>query len=208
MEQNKTPTFADAVNHFIDLKLLNIHTSMPAIVEAFNAQKKTVDVLPAIKKKLVTGEDIDIARINNVPVAYYQSDDFIFSFPLKKGDSVQLIFNERSIDNWRKQGGVVAPKDVRKFDYSDAVAYPCLKHDGSGLAADGSNALIQKGDSKIKLSNGKLSLQGASDELIDLCQQLATACSQILTNTQIGPQPPVNIATFTQLATKFGNIKL
>jgi hypothetical protein len=203
-----TPTLGETINQLIDAKLVNIHTSIPAIVEAYNAQNKTVDVIPAIKRKRITGEIETIQRINNVPIAYYQSENAIFSFPLQKGDSVQLIFNERSIDKWRKSGGLVFPDDIRKFDLSDAVAYPTLKYNGSGLEADSDHLMIKNGNSQIRLSNGSVEIKGTSDELVDLCNQLATACSQILTNTQIGPQAPTNVSTFTSLATKFSNLKI
>lgn len=203
-----TPTLGETINQLIDAKLVNLHTSIPAIVENYNAQNKTVDVIPAIKRKRITGEIETIQKINNIPIAYYQSENAIFSFPLEKGDTVQLIFNERSIDKWRKSGEIVFPDDIRKFDLSDAVAYPTLKHNGSGVEADSNNLMIKNGNSQIRLSNGSVEIKGASDELVDLCNQLANACSQILTNTQIGPQAPVNVATFTSLATKFSNLKL
>ena len=206
--ENSTPTFIEAINALIDNVMVNVHTSIPAIVQSYNPTKKTVDVIPAIKKIAITGEAIELPVLSDIPVAYYQTNKFLFSFPLEKGDTVQLIFNERSIDKWRKSGEIETPDDYRKFDLSDAVAYPTLKINDSGYEANANNVLLKYQNTEIQLSDGKLKLQGQSDELIDLCQQLATACSQILTNTQIGPQAPINASTFSSIATKLGNIKL
>lgn len=211
---NETPGLTEVLSQFVERRLLDVHTSMPGIVQKYDSEKKTVDVRPAIKRKLVNpkeGQDpfVELDLLEGVPVGFYQSNEFIFSFPLNKGDEVDLIFKERSIDKWRKAGGIVNPDDERKFDLSDVVAYPTLKHIGSGLSPDGEHALIQHGSSKIRLSkDGKLEFQGASDELIDLCKQLAEACAAILTNTQLGPQAPVNKGDFTALAGKFGGIKI
>lgn len=205
---NNNPTFIEAINTLIDNVMVNVHTSIPGIVKSYNATKKTVDVIPAIKKIDINKNEIELPVLSDIPVAYYQTNKFLFSFPLESGDTVQLIINERSIDKWRLSGEIETPNDYRKFDLSDAVAYPTLKINDSGYQANANNVLLKYQNTEIQLSDGKLKLAGSSDELIDLCQQLATACSQILTNTQMGPQAPINAGTFSQIATKLGNIKL
>jgi len=204
-----TPTLDQVISTMVERKLLDIHTSIPGIVESYNAEKKTCTVKPALKKTLLDGTELDHALLTDVPVGFYQTDSFIFSFPLKKGDTVNLIVSERSLDIWKVQGGVVNPKDPRKFNLSDAIAYPSIKPVGKGMPVDTQHALIQHGSAFIKLSqDGKFAIGNGSNEVLSILQELATACANIITNTQIGPQPPINAASFSVIANKIGGMKL
>jgi hypothetical protein len=51
---------------------------------------------------------------------------YFLSLPLAPGDTVELIFNERSIDKFvnSSAGTPVDPVDLRKHDLSDAIAIP------------------------------------------------------------------------------------
>jgi hypothetical protein len=209
MPNKDNPSLSDVLAGAIDRRLSNLHTAIPGIVDSYNPDTKTVDVTPALKRKLIdTGEEISIQKIEGVPVGYYQTNDFIFSFPLKEGDEVMLIVMERSIDQWLKKGGIVSPNDQRKFDLSDAVAYPTIKPLGTGLPADSDNVLIKHGSSEFKLGQNKVSLGNGTDEVVDLISQLADACAAILINTKIGPQGPINAGTFSQIKSKADSLKL
>lgn len=205
-----TPTLTLVINSLIDKRLLDLHTAIPGIIESYNPENKTASVIPAIKRKFRDDRpNIELNQITDVPVAFLQTNNFIFSVPLTKGDEVLLIFSERSMDKWLKSGKTIDPENARKFDLSDAVAIPVLKPIGTGKQADPSNALIEHGTSTIKLSpNGTFAITNGEEELISLLQELADACAAIITNTQIGPQPPTNKAQFVELSERIGGLIL
>mgnify|MGYP003341344039 CR=1 FL=1 len=76
-------------------------------------------------------------------------------------------------------------------------------------SSDLDNALIEHGKSIIKVSpNGTFAITNGKEEVISLLKELADACAAIITNTQIGPQPPTNKAQFQQLSQRIGGLIL
>ena len=204
-----TPSFTAVINAILERRLLDIHTSIPGIIQRYDPGNKKADIRPAIKRKFIDDSSLqELNVITDVPVAFPQTNTFLFSYPLQKGDEVLLIFSERSLDKWLKDGKIVNPEDPRKFDLSDAIAVPILKPIGKGLKADSQHMLIQHGDSTFKMSkDGKLSIVGTSD-LLQLLEDLCQACADILVNTKIGPQSPINMGTFLNIKSKIGGMKI
>jgi len=204
-----TPTFEKVIKTMIDNSLINLHTAMPAIVESFDPIKKEISAVPAIKRKLSSGEVNDLPLIENIPICYPQSSSALISFPLKKGDSVMLIFSERSLDLWKSKGGKVNPNDVRKHDLSDAVAIPGVFSKNKGLPAHAENLVIQHNDATINMSpDNKFSIGNNSQELLTILSDLLTALSEAKTNTMLGPQPLFNFTTYLQLKANLSEIKI
>lgn len=113
----------------VQRRLIDLHTATPGIVERHCPQKGCVDVKIAIKRKTESGEIEQIEVVPEVPVIAPIGSESGIYYPVKPGDQVLLIFNERSIDNFKLQGGTVEPAQVpRFFDYSDAVAIPGFWH--------------------------------------------------------------------------------
>ena len=205
-----TPTMTAVIEKIIDKCLLDLHTALPGIIQSYDPEKKKADIRPALKRKFIDDRpDEELNLITDVPIAFLQTNNFIFSIPLQKGDEVLLIFSERSLDKWLKSGATISPDDPRKFDLSDAIAIPILKPFETGKQADPENALIEHGKSVIKVSqNGTFAITNGKEEVISLLKELADACAAIITNTQIGPQPPTNKAQFQQLSQRIGGLIL
>jgi len=205
-----TPSLSDVIEAMFERRLLDLHTSIPGIVQDYDPIKKTAKVRPALKRRFKDSrEDQELNVLIDVPIGFYQTNSCIFSIPIQKGDEVLLIFSERSMDNWLKSGGIVTPNESRKFDLSDAVALPLLKPTGTGPAADPDCVYLKHGTSEFKVSqDGKFAITNGSEELVDLVKQLADACASIITNTKIGPQAPINAGQFSALSGKISNLKL
>jgi len=112
--RSDTPSLSDVINAAFERRLLDLHTAIPGIVQDYDSEKKTVKVRPALKRKFRDdrGEQ-ELNVLTDVPVGFYQTNNFIFSIPLQKGDEVLLIISERSMDNWLKSGGIVTPNESR-----------------------------------------------------------------------------------------------
>jgi hypothetical protein len=126
-----TPTLAQVLKRVIATRLADVHTAMPARVESFDAGKQMVNVKPLVKRNLLGDDNTlitdDLPVINNVPVAFPSGGGFVLAFPLAQGDTVLLVFSERSIDQWKTKGGEVDDKNTRNHDLSDAFAVPCVR---------------------------------------------------------------------------------
>lgn len=181
--ENETPTLEKAINDLIDNKLANAHTCLPGIVKTYDPSTKRANIQPALKRKYIDGNLVSLPIIPNVPVGFMQTQTSIISVPVKPGDDVLIIFSERSIDNWKTQGGEAIPDDVRKFNLSDAFAIPIVKPLGAGLAADPGDAIrieniLSLGrfheDGQIKFENPNASIDIGADGTITSTNAIAT----------------------------------
>ncbi len=111
----------------VDEGLSGVHTSIPARIESYDHNEQRASVLPLIKQKYRDGTVQSMPIIDRVPVIFPSSEGFSMTFPLKPGDTVLLVFSERSLENWLVKGGEQEPGDPRKFDLTDAIAIPGIK---------------------------------------------------------------------------------
>lgn len=162
----------------IESYLLETHTSMPGIIERVNSN--TVDVSIVVKRTKTDGKEINIPTLARVPVMYFGNSKFEISFPVSKGDEGMVLFCERDIATFIKNGKISSPSVFRVHDYSDAIFIPAslsvgkrgsISQDGivirdvdNGFSATfDSNGIIMKnlaGTSSIELTNAGIDLLG------------------------------------------------
>lgn len=160
-------TLAANIKQGIETRLKDVHTSMPAIIESFDAATQLATVQPAIKRifktndgetELLTPSPLPI--LINVPVQFPRGGGFSLTFPVAKGDECLLVFAERSIDNWHKNGGVQNPGAKRFHSLSDATAFVGISSLVNKIPSyDPTNVQLKKDDGLVKLTlkaNGDL----------------------------------------------------
>jgi hypothetical protein len=204
-----TPSLEEVISLAIEDRLLDVNTCLPAIVESYDATKQTASVKIALKRKYDTGEVGERPIIPDIPVLFPKGKKFSFTFPLQKGDDVQLIFSQRSVERWRNESGISDPKDARKFHLSDAFIIPSAGRDSkpiAGATADKtrlvndkavielqeSGTIIVKNDiATIQASSaGKFKITGASGkDLLKILDALIASLQTANTLTALGPQP-------------------
>ena len=128
---SRSPQLEELLRLVVAQGAANLHVSMPGRIETYDnaTQKATVTPLLQTRTVALDGEEIldTLPKLQDVPVVFQRAGDFFMSFPLKKGDHVLLVFQDRSIDQWATTaGGVTDPVDFRTHDLSDAVAIPGL----------------------------------------------------------------------------------
>lgn len=202
---NDVQLLAQLLRKAIKSSAIELHTAMPAIVQAFDPDLNTVDVQPAIKEDFGQGP-VALPRLNAVPVAFPQGGGGILSFPIAVGDTVLLVFSERSIDQWWVKNELVDPLDKRTHSLSDAFAIAGVSaRAGSSARVSAEHVRLEHGNASIELqSDGKFkvsNLQG--EELLDLLSQLADACSKISNSAG----PTFNAATLATIKTKIDSLK-
>lgn len=171
-----TPTLEQVIKDAIEGRLVDVNTAMPARVKKVDIAKQIVDVEPCLMRKYSDGAVVPLPVITNVPLVFQRTATGGLFFPIKAGDYVLLVFSQRSIDIWEEKGGIVDPKDPRKFNLSDAIAVPGLFPKGSAYArADAAFARLEWGDASIELQpSGKFRIQKiGGEELFDLVSQLS-----------------------------------
>lgn len=119
----------EVVEAHIESKLIDLHTSMPAIVQSFDLNKKTCVVTPIFYRTLPDGDDNEIPGeplpdLQDVPICYPRGGGYCFVFPLKAGDEVLLSFSERNIGAWRSTGSAGDPGDLQLHPLDGAIAIP------------------------------------------------------------------------------------
>lgn len=114
-------------------ELLEIHArtvngrmsvGMVAQVQTWDRATQTCSVQPVTHARFQNGDTAQLPVIPRVPIRYPQGARFVITWPLQRGDFVWLDFGERSLEEWKASGDAdYAPRNKRRFDMSDAVAY-------------------------------------------------------------------------------------
>ncbi|WP_063888551.1 Gp138 family membrane-puncturing spike protein [Burkholderia ubonensis] len=105
-------------------ELLKVRTAFPGIVEAFDPDRRTATVRPAIDALLADESSLELPLLVDVPVSFPTGGGFVIEWPLKRGDEGQVTINDRCIDGWFVSGRNGPPLDLRMHDLSDATFAP------------------------------------------------------------------------------------
>lgn len=121
----ETPELSDILLAALREDRLELHTCMPATVTEYDEGTSKATVLPAFKRvNEGTDEVTALPTIAGVPVVFPGTARGTLKLGLAKGDTVLLVFAERSLEAWLKKGGQQDPEDTRLHALSDAIAIP------------------------------------------------------------------------------------
>jgi hypothetical protein len=117
-----------ALKSALDDHQANIWTTLPAVVQSFNAQQLTVEAQPTLQAQILqpngTWIDTTMPLCTHCPVLFPGGGGFVFTFPIKAGDEGLLVFASRCIDAWWQQGGIQKQAELRMHDLSDGFFFP------------------------------------------------------------------------------------
>ena len=101
-------------------------TSLPGIIDTFDATKQTATVRPAIQiqQRLYDGSTrwVTMPLLLDCPVQFPSGGGFSMTFPIKPGDECLVVFADRCIDAWWQSGaanGAQPQAELRMHDLSD-----------------------------------------------------------------------------------------
>lgn len=206
IDREETRSMAQMLKDAIDARLLEVHTAMPAAITSYDRGTNLAIVQPLLKRKYVDEDAaVNLPTISNVRVMHPTSagGSAHVRLPIKTGDEGQLVFNERSIDLWLEEGGLVDPEDNRRFSLSDAVFYPGLTSKGNVLSsAGGANSLELKNDKMLieMLPSGKVKIKNT------LGASFLTQFDQLLTSL-LGEPFIVNKGTISTIKALHATLK-
>lgn len=199
-----SPALEDVLLDTIRGELARAHVGLPARVVSYDRTTQTAVVQPVIRGRYRTPEGESatyrMPQIAGVPVAFPAGGGFSITWDLAVDDEVLLAICERSLDEWKAQGGDdVTARDRRRFDLSDAVAIPGLRSPGSPLVQ------VQDGAMVIAGAEIRIGSRTAAQAFV-----LGTAF-KILYNAHVHPSPfgptgfpaePMDAAPGTHLSLK------
>lgn len=163
----------------VDSKLRKIHTTTIGIIENFDIETQTAVIQPAIKRVLISENQETITYITenhpllvNVPVVFPGGGDWFMTFPVKRGDECLIFSMERSIGNWKKNGGIQEPSNYkRKLSFKDAVAMVGIQSKASSLPnfnSDEPEIRNRDGSVKMVLNSNGLFVEGSLEVTGDI----------------------------------------
>jgi hypothetical protein len=198
-EAQGTPSEADVLEQAIRRILLTVHTSMPGIVQTWNASDGTADIQPCFMFKPVNFPPQAYPVIPHVPIVFYGPANGWVRFPVTKGDLVELHFQERALANWFASGGLVDPEERRIFHLTDAIAVPGLRSGAAPVVpkGDATSAEFAFGTAWLEITAaGKFKIKnGSGNELFSLLDQLLGALQSATVPAAPGSFDPGTLAT-------------
>lgn len=194
-----SPEFSDVIRSIIDTVLLDVMVCLPGKIVKYNAQTQYADVQIQLLSKYMDGSLKSYPVIPNVPVKHPRANGgkAFIHMPLKPGDDVTLHFSQRSIDNWKTQGGMSDPADPRKHHITDAFAsiggsaipdaFTPTTDDGIEIV-NGDTQMIVKPDGTFEVTNTTAEFVDTLNQITTEVQSVVDKLSVDTVNTIFGPQ--------------------
>lgn len=160
---------------------LNCH--QVGVIEEYDPAKQMASVRIAVLRITPAGE-VPYPLLTHCPVYFPSGGDAYMTFPVRKGDTCLVLFNDRDLDNWFTTGNVVTPNSSRAHSLSDGMVLVGLRHLGNqpadvdpdavsiwnagtqiSIRNDGTVKIALDGAAKVQIENGTVSLKDAFDAL-------------------------------------------
>lgn len=182
-----TPADAEVIEDAITSRLIDVHVSLPGIVQSYDAALQTATIELGVRRVLETDAGAQVTEtlplLENVPVAFARTASFFVSFPLTSGDAGLVVFSEASIDQWRSKGAPSSPGDARRHSLTGGVFYPGLVPNAQALADPGIEsdmAMGKVGDAQMRFRGSTVEVtSGGSDAAVDFVAMAAKVQSTL-----------------------------
>ena len=105
--------------------MASLNSSVPGIIQSFNADEQTAVVQVAIRRRVKTDAGVREEKeplLVDVPVCFLGGGGKVLTFPIQAGDECLVFFADRCIDAWWQSGGVQNQVMPRMHDISDGFA--------------------------------------------------------------------------------------
>lgn len=170
----QAPSFQQIFSKIVEDRLAPLHVALIGKVTRFDSAKQTVDVKPTI------GKNQFIPKLIDVPIVFPRCGEFVFAFPLKPGDTVQLLFNEVPIDAWLHDdsGSHFAEEH---HSWHGVVAIPGIYPDAKAMKDLPKDALVlgHRGKSQIQIKSDQIHLCKDPDDAVALAGRVLAELEKI-----------------------------
>lgn len=142
----ETPTLAQLLADSVDKRLAGVHVAVPGNVLAYNPLTQRATIQPGVQNVTYDEDGAPVYEpfepLTDVPVCWPRVGQAALHGTLAPGDSVELVFQDLGIGEWRKGAPNAQPQDVRKLSFGYPVAIPGLYPDTTPLAAPGAGFTV------------------------------------------------------------------
>jgi hypothetical protein len=146
-----TPELVDVLEAAIESRMLDVHTSIPGVVQSYDSATQTAVIELQIRRAIEGNEDDDeegeifyedLPVLLNVPVVFPRTKKFMITFPIEPEDTGDVIVSEVPIGQWRAVDGTANPDSLGRLDLSGAKFYPGLSKDADAIGDDVSAEMV------------------------------------------------------------------
>lgn len=175
---------------------LNCHAI--ATVQTFDSATQTVTATINYDQTLL-GQQIPYPILIDCPVVILTGGNASLTFPIAKGDTCLILFNDKDMDGWYASGQVGQNPTNRSHSFSDAIALVGLRSKLNKLATyDTTRATLQHGTTSVGVSATKIRIKNNSTTLNTLLQSLITDLTTLTTilntlTTAMAAATPANV---------------
>jgi hypothetical protein len=187
----RSPTWPEVLDRLREKIMQELHVALPAQVESYDPSTQLASVKPLIQDVFYDEDDsltsISLPVITNVPVLWPSGGGFGVTCPLAAGDTVTVLFHDRSLDAWLAQGSEQAPEDLRRHALKDAVAIPgCWPKPSAmpGVPSDGAQ-LGRMGGLAVKVTTSHVQLGNSATDVAVLGNALHSYLGQLVTDLTV-----------------------
>lgn len=125
---SNNPTLSEVIDNTISVRLMALHTGLPARITEWDASKQLCTVQPLIQKITINENNEPVfgsyQLIASVPFVFPGNGVGGITWPVQVGDLVWLQFSEACLDSYMQTGDQSQPTDAGRFELSGAVATP------------------------------------------------------------------------------------
>lgn len=148
----ETPQLDQLIKRAVREGIARVHTQVPGRVLEYDHETQKAKIQLIVEHAFDADGDGEVdyykpAPLVKVPVKF----PAILTWPIEKGQPGWVEFSERSIDEYEATGNDnVRPSDLRRFDLSDAVFFPCFLRGEAD--ADSASTILSSDDLKVRSS--------------------------------------------------------
>lgn len=153
--KNEKPSLSEVIDNMISVRLMAVHTGLPARITKWDSSTQLCTVQPLIQKISVdddTGDPVvsPYQLIASVPYVFPGGAGGGVRYPVAVGDRVWLVFSESCIDDFMQTGNMSRPFDAGRFGLTGAVALPCPRPRTAPIANLETSAYFFGDDSALR----------------------------------------------------------
>ena len=150
-----SPPLEKIIRDAVKEGIARVHTQVPGRVLEYDHDTQRAKIQLIVQHAFDDDGEVDYYKpkpLVNVPVIF----PAILTWPLQSGDPGWVQFAERSFDEYAATGNdETTPRDLRRFDLSDAVFSPCYLRGEADV--DGSDVVIDRRSGDIKIGGSDVS---------------------------------------------------
>lgn len=188
-----------AIESHLKRTLSQLYTCTPAIVDKYDPDTCTVDVYPAIYHTDKDGIDTQEPLLEKVPLHFQATRELGLTFPVRKGDTVLLVFGMSDAESWLQSNKEYDYATTRRsHDINDAYAIAGIfKYNRSPVQAGTEEDLnIRYNGSYIRLkSNGDIIADTSNGQSVELKSSGDVNVDAGTKVTVTAPEVEINSAT-------------